>query len=79
MDDELIEILGRRMKVSEEIGHYKKQNNIAILQTGRWDKILEKVFRKGEEKGLNNDFMEKIFKAIHQASIDKQTDIMNAE
>lgn len=79
LDDELIEILGRRMKVSEEIGHYKKQNNIAILQTGRWDKILEKVFRKGEEKGLNNDFMEKIFKAIHQASIDKQTDIMNAE
>lgn len=79
LDDELIEILASRMKISAEIGKYKKQNNITILQTGRWDKILEKVFRKGNEKGLNNDFMEKVFTAIHEASIDKQTEIMNAE
>lgn len=78
LDDELIDILARRMKVSEEIGHYKKENNIAILQAVRWDKILEKVLRKGEEKNLPDDFMEKIFKAIHQASIDRQTEVMNA-
>lgn len=77
LDDELIQLLANRMKVSEEIGKYKKQNNITILQPGRWDKILEKVFAKGEEKGLDNEFLEKIFKAIHQASIDRQTEIMN--
>lgn len=76
LDDELLDILADRMKVAEKIGHYKKQNNITILQTGRWDKILEKVFRKGEEHGLDNEFVEKIFTAIHQASIDVQTRVM---
>lgn len=78
IDNELLEILANRMKVSAEIGKYKKQNNITILQAGRWDKILEKVFEKGTEKGLDNEFLEKVFKAIHQASIDKQTEIMNS-
>lgn len=78
IDNDLIEILANRMKVSAEIGKYKKQNNITILQPGRWDKILEKVFQKGSAKGLDNEFLEKIFKAIHQASIDKQTEIMNS-
>lgn len=77
IDNELLEILANRMRVSAEIGKYKKQNNITILQAGRWDKILEKVFEKGTEKGLDNEFLEKVFKAIHQASIDKQTEIMN--
>ncbi len=77
MDDELLGILANRMKVAAEIGKYKKQNNITILQTGRWEKILEKVFKKGEENGLEKEFVEKIFTAIHQASIDIQTQIMN--
>ena len=76
LDDELLEILARRMKVAEKIGQYKKQNNITILQTGRWEKILEKVFKKGEEHGLDSEFIEKIFTAIHQASIDVQTHVM---
>lgn len=78
LDNDLLEILSNRMKVSEEIGKYKKENNITILQPGRWDKILEKVFAKGNQKGLDNEFLEKVFKAIHQASIDKQTEIMNS-
>lgn len=77
IDNDLLDLLANRMKVSDEIGKYKKQNNITILQPGRWDKILEKVFAKGAERGLDNDFLEKIFKAIHQASIDRQTTIMN--
>lgn len=77
LDDELLETLSSRMKVTDEIGRYKKQNNITILQTGRWEKILEKVFANGTAKGLDNEFLEKIFKAIHQASIDRQTEIMN--
>ena len=77
IDNELLELLANRMKISDEIGRYKKQNNITILQPGRWDTILAKVFGKGNEKGLDNEFLEKIFKAIHQASIDRQTKIMN--
>lgn len=77
IDNDLLDLLARRMKVSDEIGTYKKQNNITILQPGRWDKILEKVFARGDEKGLDNEFLEKVFKAIHQASIDRQTRIMN--
>jgi len=77
IDNDLLDLLARRMEVSDEIGMYKKQNNITILQPGRWDKILQKVFDKGGDKGLDNEFLEKVFKAIHQASIDRQTRIMN--
>ena len=77
LDNDLLELLASRMRVSDEIGKYKKQNNITILQPGRWDTILGKVFEKGNQKGLDHEFLEKIFKAIHQASIDRQTKIMN--
>lgn len=77
LDNDLLDLLASRMKVSDEIGKYKKQNNITILQPGRWDEILGKVFEKGNQKGLDNEFLEKVFKAIHQASIDRQTQIMN--
>ncbi len=79
IDNDLLDLLASRMKVSDEIGKYKKQNNITILQPGRWDSILGKVFEKGTAKGLDNEFLEKVFKAIHQASIDRQTAIMNEE
>ena len=77
IDGELLDLLSDRMKVADEIGRYKKENNITILQPNRWDKILAKVFVKGEERGLDSEFLEKVFKAIHQASIDRQTKIMN--
>ena len=77
LDNDLLELLASRMRVSDEIGKYKKQNNITILQPGRWETILGKVFEKKKKKGLDHEFLEKIFKAIHQASIDRQTKIMN--
>lgn len=79
IDNELLELLANRMKIADQIGIYKKQNDITILQPGRWDKILEKVFLIGKEKGLDHEFLEKVFKAIHQASIDRQTSVMNRE
>ena len=79
IDDELLELLANRMRISDEIGRYKKQSNITILQPGRWEKVLAKVFEKGREKGLDGEFLEKLFKTIHQASIDRQTEIMNRE
>ncbi len=77
LDQDLLDILTKRMNISAEIGRYKKENNITILQPGRWETLLAQVLRKGEERGLQREFLEKIFKAIHQASIDCQTKIMN--
>lgn len=77
IDNDLLELLANRMKISDEIGRYKKQHNITILQPGRWEKVLAEVSGKGAELGLDPEFLEKIFKAIHQASIDRQTAVMN--
>jgi chorismate mutase len=79
LDDRLINLLDERMKVSEEIGKYKKENNITILQNKRWDDMLKSRLSLGERKGLSDDFINKLFRAIHQESINKQTRIMNEE
>ncbi len=76
-DDKLFDILENRMKVAEKIGMYKKQNNITILQTSRWDKLLRHRVSSGEKKGLSEDFILKVFRAIHQESINHQTKVMN--
>jgi chorismate mutase len=76
-DDHLIDLLERRMKVAETIGHYKKENNITILQSTRWDEIVNKVMVKGMAKGLSSEVIDAIFKAIHQESINHQMKVMN--
>jgi chorismate mutase len=76
-DDSLLDILEKRMKVAETIGQYKKENNITILQTTRWDEIIKKVIIKGKEKGLSKEMIDTMFKAIHQESINHQMKIMN--
>lgn len=76
IDNELVDLLGLRMEISAQIGEYKKQNNITILQTGRWEKVLERVLARGAEKGLDAGFLERIFTAIHRASIDRQSNVM---
>lgn len=78
-DNELLGILEERMKVAEQIGQFKKQNNITILQPDRWQEILNKTLEKGKNRDLSNDFLTQIFKAIHQESINKQTEIMNQQ
>jgi chorismate mutase len=78
-DDQIIDIFEKRMNVSEQIGKYKKENNIAILQTKRWDTILNKRLEMGERLGLSNEFITKIFSAIHQESINHQNRIMNED
>jgi chorismate mutase len=78
LDDELMQILGQRMKVADKIGQYKKDNNITILQTNRWNAILERAFAKGEKLGLSKEFITKYFDAIHMESISHQNKIMNS-
>lgn len=78
LDDELMQILSQRMKVAESIGTYKKENNITILQTNRWNSILERAFVKGEKLGLSKEFVTKYFDAVHMESINHQNKIMNS-
>src|SRR5688500_10610823 len=52
LDDELIQLLGQRMKIADKIGEYKKNNNVTILQTSRWNQILDRAFKKGDALGL---------------------------
>jgi len=78
LDDELMQILGQRIKVAEKIGQYKKDNNITILQTNRWNSILERAFAKGEKLGLSQEFITKYFDAVHMESINHQNRIFNS-
>jgi len=75
-DAKLLEILGKRMKIAEKIGALKKEKNVAILQSSRWHEILGKMVLEGEEKGLSEEFILKLFKAIHQESISHQEKVM---
>lgn len=76
IDFQLIDILSQRMKVSEKIGTLKKENNIAIFQPDRWKIITEYASQKADETGMSSDFIEKVFKAIHEESIEVQNSIM---
>jgi chorismate mutase len=78
LDDELMQILSQRMKVAEKIGQYKKDNNITILQTNRWNEILERAFLQGEKLGLSKEFITKYFDAVHLESINHQTKVFNS-
>ena len=72
VDHKLTEILGKRMKIADEIGGLKKKNNVAILQNKRWNEILGKMILEGKEFDLSEEFVLKIYKAIHQESINHQ-------
>nr|WP_299000459.1 bifunctional 3-deoxy-7-phosphoheptulonate synthase/chorismate mutase type II [uncultured Allomuricauda sp.] len=78
IDNQLIDTLGKRMKVSDEIGKLKRQKNVAVLQTNRWNAILGNMILEGEERGLSEEFVLRMFKAIHQESINHQEKIINA-
>lgn len=76
IDNQLINILGKRMKIADGIGSLKKQKNVAILQSTRWNSILGSMILEGESKGLSEEFILRMFKAIHQESINHQEKVM---
>lgn len=76
IDESLMTILAKRMNVSKEIGIYKKEHNMPILQSGRYSDILENRARQGESLGLSAAFVQEIMKAIHEESVKVQMDIM---
>jgi chorismate mutase len=77
VDDELLSLLNRRMKIADEVGHYKKENNLTILQTARWNEILERAMAKGNALTLSKEFLVKYFDAVHMESINHQNKVMN--
>ena len=62
----------------DKIGQYKKDNNITILQTNRWNAILERAYERGDKLGLSQEFITKYFDAVHMESINHQNKIMNS-
>ena len=77
LDEELIDILVKRMDIAEEIGVYKKENNITILQLKRWSQVIHERVKAGEKLGLSKEFLLKLLEAVHEESIQRQTRVMN--
>lgn len=78
-DNHLIELLSKRMKISDDIGKVKKDQNVSVLQTKRWNEILGKMVLEGEQVGLSEEFILRLFKAVHQESINRQEKVMKAK
>jgi chorismate mutase len=77
IDNQIIGLLGKRMKAADGIGELKKSKNVSVLQSKRWNEILGRMVMEGESKGLSEEFILKMFKAIHQESINHQERIIN--
>ena len=77
VDKELFEIIAQRMDIVDQMGHYKKKNNVTVFQKNRWQQISESRSKWAEDLGLNPEFMWDLFKLIHDASIRRQEYIMN--
>ena len=76
-DNNIIEVLAKRMRVCREIGTFKKEHNMTILQTGRYNEILDKRGAQGALCGMSAEFVKKVFEAIHEESVRQQMEIIN--
>lgn len=76
-DNNLLDLLSRRMRVCREFGQYKKEHNMTVVQTERYNEILDKRGAQGVLCGMDADFIKTIFEAIHEESVRQQMDIMN--
>ncbi len=77
IDNYMLEIMGERMDIARKIGEFKRDNGITILQTNRWDEIINDRIKKAAKKELTEDFVKDLMEAVHQESIRHQTRIMN--
>lgn len=79
LDDQILTLIGDRMKVAEKIGEYKRDNNVTILQVTRWDEIIQKRVQLAKALNLGEDFSVKYLELLHNESIRKQNEIMNVK
>lgn len=77
LDNQLMDLLAKRMRVCREIGQYKKEHNMTVLQTGRYNEILDKRGAQGSLCGMAPDFVKKVFEEIHEESVRQQMEIIN--
>ncbi|MBR3895794.1 MAG: bifunctional 3-deoxy-7-phosphoheptulonate synthase/chorismate mutase type II [Bacteroidaceae bacterium] len=76
-DNQIIEVLAKRMRVCREIGTFKKEHDMTILQTVRYNEILDKRGAQGALCGMGSEFIKKVFEAIHEESVRQQMEIIN--
>lgn len=77
IDNQLMEMLSKRMRVCREIGYYKKEHNMTVLQTSRYNEILDKRGAQGALCGMAPEFVAKVFENIHEESVRQQIEIIN--
>jgi chorismate mutase len=77
LDNDLLELLAKRMNISAQIGEYKRENNVTILQVAHWKKIIETGIANGAMIGLPEEFVKGLYQLIHDESIRRQTNVMN--
>ncbi|MDD3108701.1 MAG: chorismate mutase [Alistipes sp.] len=78
IDGELFELLAQRMRVAEQIGLIKRDNNVAILQGGRWQSIVDRVVSQAAKLNVSEEFLKTVLEAIHLESINRQNRVMNS-
>ncbi len=76
LDDELLELLTRRMRVSRDIGQYKKEHNMPVLQAQRYEELLARRAGQAEQMGMDREFMRTVLQAIHEESIRQQMEVL---
>lgn len=79
IDNDLLEMLSKRMRISREIGTFKKEHNMPVLQANRYDEIMQKRVILGESMGMSPEFVTKILEAIHEESVRQQIDVINSK
>lgn len=79
IDNDILELLAKRMRVSREIGIYKKEHDMTVVQTSRYSEILSKRGAQGALCGMSSDFVKAVFEAVHEESVRQQVDIMNKD
>lgn len=77
LDNDLLELLAKRMTISEQIGEYKRDNNVTILQVAHWKSIIETSISNGQMLKLPEDFIKGLYRLVHDESIRRQTNVMN--
>jgi chorismate mutase len=79
LDHDLLDLLAKRMRVVEEIGEYKRANNVATLQVSRWSALLEDRLARAVELGLAPEYAQAIYEIIHRESVRRQSEVMSEE
>ncbi len=75
LDDELLELLAKRMRVARDIGRYKKEHNMPVLQPGRYNDLMQKRVDAAVQLDLNADFIKNVLASIHEESVRQQIEL----